>query len=689
MNLSFLIKVFLALVICVSFAGRSTSQNNPPIEAYGERPEVDHVALSPSGTKVAITVRSSEQMTATVAQEGRIPRKFRRAIKELTPDGFNYHPTKFVLHDLVSGTSQSIIYDDYGDITDIAFVGEDFVLIVQRAGTEVLNRSGQTIGARHWRKSMIWNLKDNEIRQFAFEDELEKAPQDRRQFMVTDLVATSTLDNEVYVQAFAPEKRFSNPRYHLLKADLETGAVSLVHRGNEDTIDWVVQTDGRLLARVDYDNRYNNYRVVGVENGSKKNLFEAGNAKRPPFSVIGVHPERGTLVILASNEFQYLAELKTDGSITGPFVQQAGKDIDFVFVDENRVVQGVKFSGVSPSYHFFDEQLDTDIQTLVSELTGSSVTIVDHSADWEKLLLKLEGSFTSGMYVLYDRGTNTRELIAEIRPDIPPDAIGEALAFQYPARDGLMIEAIVTLPPNTDLAHVAALKTIVMPHGGPESYDAIGFDWMAQYFSNRGYLVLQPNFRGSSGYGDAFVAAGNGEWGGKMQDDLTDGLRALVDAGLADPGKVCIVGASYGGYAALAGGAFTPELYKCVVAIAPVSDLRLMLREERRDRGRTHWVIDYWEERMTDGEPRTRKLNSISPRKHASNFQAPVLLLHGDHDSVVPIKQSEVMREALINAKSPVEFILLEEADHWLSESATRLATLRAASAFVEQHLGE
>lgn len=689
MNLSFLSKVLLAILICVSFAGSSSPENNPPIEAYGERPEVDHVALSASGTKVAIVVRSTEPMTATVNREGYIPPRFRRAFKVLDWDGLTYYPTKFVLHDLAAGTTQSVVYDDYGDITGIDFVGEDYVLVTQRGGTEVVNRSGHTVGARHWRQSMIWDLKDNQIRQFAFKDDLDDAPADRRRFIVTGLVATSNPNNQVYVQAFAPEKSFSRPRNHLLKADLETGGVSLVHRGDEDTIDWVVQSDGQLLARVDYDNRYNSFKIVSEQDGSKTTLYKSNNAKRPPFSLIGVHPESDSLIILASDGFDYLAELKTDGTIWGPMVQQDGKDIDLVFVDDARVVQGVKYSGVYPSYQFLDEELDADIRTLISEIPGASVTIVDHSSDWQKLLLKLEGSFTSGMYVLYDRASDTREMIAETRPDIPPQAIGEALAFQYPARDGLMIEAIVTLPPKTDLAQVSALKTIVMPHGGPEAHDAIGFDWMAQYFSNRGYLVLQPNFRGSSGYGDAFVAAGNGEWGGKMQDDLTDGLQALVDAGLADPDKVCIVGASYGGYAALAGGAFTPELYKCVVAIAPVSDLRLMLREERRDRGRSHWVIDYWEERMSDGEPRTRKLNAISPRRHAANFQAPVLLIHGDQDSVVPIEQSEIMQDALVEAGKTVEFILLEEADHWLSESASRLVTLQAASSFVERQIGD
>ncbi|MEO1407882.1 MAG: alpha/beta fold hydrolase, partial [Pseudomonadota bacterium] len=245
-----------------------------------------------------------------------------------------------------------------------------------------------------------------------------------------------------------------------------------------------------------------------------------------------------------------------------------------------------------------------------------------------------------------------------------------------------------TLPPGTDISNASNLKTIVMPHGGPETYDAIGFDWMAQYFANRGYLVFQPNFRGSAGYGTAFVLAGNGEWGGKMQDDITDGLKALVNEGLADPDNVCIVGASYGGYAALAGGAFTPDLYRCVVAIAPVTDLHRMLKDEKRDYGRNHWVVDYWQERMADGEARKIKLRSVSPSEYADSFQSPVLLIHGDKDRIVPLKQSEIMHQALLDAGKLVTFITLERGDHALSTNEARLTTLQAASDFVEQHIG-
>ncbi len=172
-----------------------------------------------------------------------------------------------------------------------------------------------------------------------------------------------------------------------------------------------------------------------------------------------------------------------------------------------------------------------------------------------------------------------------------------------------------------------------------------------------------------------------------MQDDITDGVEALAQSGLADKSRVCIVGASYGGYAALAGATFTPDLYKCVIAIAPVSDLNKMLRTEKRESGRHHWVVSYWEGLMADGDARRDKLDAISPVNFAEHVTAPVLLLHGDDDTVVPYDQSRIMERALRRADKQVELIKLKGEDHWLSVADTRMQTLREMDRFISEHL--
>ena len=226
-----------------------------------------------------------------------------------------------------------------------------------------------------------------------------------------------------------------------------------------------------------------------------------------------------------------------------------------------------------------------------------------------------------------------------------------------------------------------------MPHGGPASHDTMDYDWMAEYFSNRGYVVIQPNFRGSTGFGRAFQDEGRGEWGGKMQRDLDDAVAQLDLMGLIDKGQVCIVGASYGGYAALVGASMTPDMYQCAVSVGGVSDLNRMLTTEKRDMGRNHWVVSYWEDIMAEGEARREKLKSISPITYAADVEIPVLLIHGDDDTVVPIRQSREMEKALKRAKKDVTFIKLKDGDHWLSFDRHRIETLRAIDSFVAEHL--
>jgi dipeptidyl aminopeptidase/acylaminoacyl peptidase len=221
--------------------------------------------------------------------------------------------------------------------------------------------------------------------------------------------------------------------------------------------------------------------------------------------------------------------------------------------------------------------------------------------------------------------------------------------------------------------------------------DVDGFDWLAHFLASRGYAVLQPNYRGSGGYGRDWEEAGYGGWGvGVMQHDLTDGVAAVVAAGIADPERVCIVGASYGGYAALAGAAFTPELYRCAASFGGVSDLRDMLVVQRGRRDGRSAVVTYWEESVgfeDTGLARDR-LAAMSPLQHAERVQAAVLLIHGRDDSVVPIGQSRAMERALRAAGKSVQLVELEGEDHWLSVAATRLELLKAVDGFLAEHLG-
>jgi dipeptidyl aminopeptidase/acylaminoacyl peptidase len=294
----------------------------------------------------------------------------------------------------------------------------------------------------------------------------------------------------------------------------------------------------------------------------------------------------------------------------------------------------------------------------------------------------MDGEQSSGDYVLYQDGAIN--FLTSARPQIPAQAVHGVQEYNFKARDGLIIPSLVTMPLGVKAKNLPA---IMLPHGGPESYDKLGFNWMTQYFASQGYVVIQPQFRGSKGFGPAHLMQGRGQWGREMQDDLTDAVNDLVAKGTIDKSRVCIVGASYGGYAALAGAAFTPELYKCVVSINGVSDVERMLYTEQRDHGSDHWVVSYWQEVIANGEVKQDHLAQISPINHVMKIKAPVLLIHGELDQTVPLKQSAEMFDELEDANKKVTFIELDNGDHYLSKEVNRVKALKAIDNFIKQYI--
>jgi dipeptidyl aminopeptidase/acylaminoacyl peptidase len=257
--------------------------------------------------------------------------------------------------------------------------------------------------------------------------------------------------------------------------------------------------------------------------------------------------------------------------------------------------------------------------------------------------------------------------------------LSEVRVVQYAAADGLEIHGYLTLPRGRP---ATALPLVVLPHGGPADRDVAGFDWWSQALAAAGYAVLQPNYRGST-IDAGFVSAGFGEWGRKMQTDLSDGVRFLVNERIVDPARVCIVGASYGGYAALAGVALQSGAYRCAVSVAGPSDLRQFLHwiDERTGRNRSR--ERYWDRFMGVKSANDPTLDTISPARHAASVSVPVLIVHGRDDTVVPFEQSQIMADALERAGKRVELVALPGEDHWLSRSSTRLQMLEHVIAFL------
>jgi dipeptidyl aminopeptidase/acylaminoacyl peptidase len=303
----------------------------------------------------------------------------------------------------------------------------------------------------------------------------------------------------------------------------------------------------------------------------------------------------------------------------------------------------------------------------------------------DKVIVIVEAPKHPPVFYYLDRTTHQATQIASTYPDLKPDDLGQMKPYPYSARDGLKIPAYITLPPGRD---PKKLPAVVLPHGGPDARDEIEFNWWAQFLANRGYVVLQPNYRGSSGYGDKFTSEGLHQWGLKMQDDITDGVKKMIADGIADPKRICIVGASYGGYAALAGATFTPDLYACAASMAGISDLRQLLRRERKQYGPQSGVVSFWQSRIGDFSDDAEQLVATSPAFHAGRVKCPILLLHGADDTTVWIEQSRIMEDALQKAGKPVQFVTLQGDDHYFTLPETRIRMLTELEAFLKKNIG-
>lgn len=342
----------------------------------------------------------------------------------------------------------------------------------------------------------------------------------------------------------------------------------------------------------------------------------------------------------------------------------------------DRVV-GVTFATEKREAIYFDPELKALAASLSKALPGLPlIRFVDSTLDERKLLMWAGSDTDPGRYYLYDKGTRQLAEIMLARPQLEGVKLAEVKPITYKASDGTMVPAYLTLPPGSN---GKGLPAIVMPHGGPSSRDEWGFDWQAQYFANRGYAVLQPNFRGSDGYGDAwFQKNGFQSWEVAI-GDVNDAGRYLVSSGIADPAKLAIVGWSYGGYAALQSNVVAPDLFKAIIAIAPVTDLNL-LKEEARFFTNFAIVRDF----IGSGP----HIVAGSPAQNAARMKAPVLMFHGDLDANVDVKESIYMKDKLTDAGKKVDLVLYPKLDHYLEDSAVRTDMLKKSDAFLRASMG-
>jgi dipeptidyl aminopeptidase/acylaminoacyl peptidase len=347
---------------------------------------------------------------------------------------------------------------------------------------------------------------------------------------------------------------------------------------------------------------------------------------------------------------------------------------------KRKVVTEAQFVTWKRERHFFDAETRAIFADLQSRLPGYEIDLQSNNRDEDVFVVAAWSDRTQGVRYLYERVSGKLTKLAEITPWLDENALAEMKPISYAARDGRTIHGYLTLPRGGG----TNLPLVVNPHGGPWARDMWGYNPEVQFLANRGYAVLQVNFRGSVGYGRAFWESSFRQWGKTMQDDVTDGVKYVTEQGLADPKRVAIYGASYGGYATLAGLAFTPELYACGVDYVGVSNLFTFLKTIP-----PYWkpMLDMFYEMVGNPEKDKELLAAASPVLHADRIRAPLLIAQGAQDPRVNVDESDQMVAALQKHGVPVEYIVKDNEGHGFHNEENRFEFYEAMEKFLDKYL--
>ncbi|MGB9332062.1 MAG: S9 family peptidase [Steroidobacteraceae bacterium] len=421
------------------------------------------------------------------------------------------------------------------------------------------------------------------------------------------------------------------------------------------------------------------YRLPGSRDWRK--LSEYNYVERTGFRPAAIDPDLNVAYGFKKKDGRIAAYSVTlDDSLREELVY-ANPDVDvdrLMQIGRRRHVVGVTYVTDTIQTVYFSASIQQMLTALHKALPQQPLLRVSDSSTDENTMLIFAGSDSDpGVYYIFDRKAHQLQTFLVVRSALEGVKLATVKSITYPAADGVMVPGYLTLPPGKESAK--GLPAIVLPHGGPSARDEWGFDWLSQFFASRGYAVLQPNFRGSTGYGDTwFQKNGFRSWQVAI-GDVTAAGHWLVSQGIADPAKLGIFGWSYGGYAALQSAVTDPELFKAVVAVAPVTDLAALKQESR------NWSnYELISEMVGEGA----SMHQGSPAEHADKIKAPVLLFHGGFDRNVSIEESRLMCARLTSAGGKCELVTWDELDHYLDDSSARTQMLRRSDEFLRSAFG-
>jgi dienelactone hydrolase len=642
--------LILGLVLMVGASGAARAA---PLEAYGALPTILSMELSGDGSKLATVVSDGESQVIRV---------------QTLPDGpvqsFGIGEVKIRALDWVGG--------------------EDLIITTSRTGTI----PGVIAPRQEHYMAYRLNLPTREVKPLLRGSLSRSTTGSRMRDANTNMGASlNTLADLPAVRMIGGKPTLFlygitfPDRYGVItvfEMDMRTNQPRLVEAGEPETRAIILGEDGTPLARSDYDERTGQWTLKlrqgagWVVSRSVKALLD-----RPYLRGLGRKP--GSVIVTEPNEagdrhYEVTAagwgeplEMVADGLIRDPGTR--------------RLIGYHVLVGDERRYTFFDPADQRAWEFVHAAFKGDRVSRETWSNDRRKIVVRADSPTDGPAYALIDLATRKAEWLGAEYEKLMPEDIAPMRPVRFKASDGLDLSGYLTTPRGRE---AKALPLVVLPHGGPAARDTPGFDWWAQALASRGYAVLQINFRGSDGFGWDHLQAGFGQWGRKMQTDLSDGVRHLAGQGIIDPKRVCIVGASYGGYAALAGATLDAGVYRCAASVAGISDLNRFVSWAKDRNGLD--AFRYWTRFMGAESDRERVLTEISPAKHLDKVSIPILLVHGRDDTVVPLEQSRMMADALKAAGKPHQFTILAGEDHWLSRGETRVGMLNAVVGFLEAH---
>jgi len=640
------------IVFCATWAalvsGLGVAASAAPLAAYGSLPSIEQVAVSPDGKSLALVVTNGDQRALAVEPVA------------------DQKPT-----DLIRLGDNKLRY--------IEWVGDHHVLMTISVHAALEDPGGTLIGGGVEHLVVIdYDLADH--KQTFLMNDLQHALN-----VVYAVPVGRVIDGKpvAFIEGVVFPADGGQGDLVLVRSDLDARTTKVAAYGPRHVAGWLVGVGGEPLAVTAYDAPSSTW-TLQLRAGDGWRIVKTLTApiERPALEGLG-RDGRAVLIRDRVDNNPVYRELPADApDWTAPIAE--GDKAPIHDTVTHALIGFVELVGDEMRYSFLDPQDQRNWQGVLAAYPGQQVALVSASGDHKRLVVLVDSPTDGPGYALVDLDAHAANWIGDEYEGLKADDIGEKRAIAFKAADGLPLSGYLTLPRGKP---DKGLPLVVLPHGGPAVRDEPGFDWWAQALAAQGYAVLQVNYRGSYGFGWSFLSAGFGQWGRKMQTDLSDGVRYLASQGTIDPKRVCIVGASYGGYAALAGATLDKGVYRCAVSVAGPSDLHRMVADDKGDMGRQGVGVErYWDRFMGAANVNDPSLDAISPDKFADRVDIPILLIHGADDTTVPFVQSQLMADALRRAGKSVELVTLKHEDHYLSHGDTRLQMLQASTEFLEKN---